>query len=176
MNLIQSIEAGLKNGAKFVGFTYTSKKHNETARYTMLLGANYLKACEADLLELELLARDAKGIEAIVIAKQIESLRESIAAKNEGRFHRDYKKPNLYRQVVPGVQIATNDLTCEVWGFEHARKILIPGVYKRVNSSPETLVKARIRRGLKTGKFKSLCLDLGNMHSARINGETIELY
>lgn len=173
MNIVQSIENALRGGAKWMSFTYTAKKHGETARYTMLLGAYYLKACEDDLLELELRLKEAKGIEAIVIADKIQSLKESLLAAKENRFHRDYKKPGLYADIVNSVQIAKNDLTLEVKGFVYARKVLIPGNYPRL--TPQAQLKAKILKGLKTQNYRTLCLDVGHMHSARINGEVIEL-
>lgn len=162
-------------GAKFISFTYTAKKTGEVARYTLAMGVNYAKVCEADILELELRLKDATGIEAIVLQGQIDSLKESIAAKNEGREHEAYTKAGVYRQVCPGVKLNINDGSLELCGFQHAKAVITPGVYKAVkHRSQETALKAEVRKSLKVGKFKTLCLDPGHAHTVKLNGETIE--
>jgi len=173
--IIEALEQQGK-GAKFISFTYTAKKHNETARYTLQMGVDYVGVCEKDILELEIRLRSASGIEAICIQKQIDSLRESIAAKAEGREHSEYTKKGVYRAICPGVKINLNDNTLELCGFQHAKKVLIAGEYKETkHRTEETRIKAEIRKSLKVGKFKTLSLDSGNVHSAKINGETIEI-
>lgn len=165
------------NGAKFIGVTYTSKKTGEKARYTLAMGVDYVRTCEADILELELRLRDSSGTEAMAILEQIASLKESIQAKAEGREHVNYSKKGVYVDVCPGIQLNTNDNTLEIKGFEHARKVLEAGekLPARKYRSELTEKKDKIRRSLKVGKFKTLCVDPGHIHSARLNGETLEL-
>lgn len=171
--LIKQLEQ--MNGAKFVSFTYTAKKSGEKARYTLAMGVNYTDVCAKDITELEIRLQTATGIETVVIKGQIDSLKESIAAKEEGRGHVNYSKAGLYRAICPGVAINLNDNSLEIRGFQHAKKVLVPGEHKTVNHrSEETKLKAEIRKSLKVGKFKSLCLDTGLAHSAKLNGETIE--
>jgi hypothetical protein len=124
---------------------------------------------------LEIRAKDAKGIEAIVINAQIESLRESIAAKDEGRAHKDYTKADTYAHICPGVKVNRNDGSFELCGFQHAKSVITPGVYKKVNHrTEETRLKAELRKSLKVGKFKTLTLDPGHAHTIKVSGESIE--
>ncbi len=174
-DIIQALESQ-GQGAKFISFTYTAKKHGEKARYTLAMGVNYSEVCQRDITELEIRLQTAKGIESFCLQAQIDSLKESILAREEGREHKDYTKKGLYRSICPGVKINLNDNSLEIQGFQHAKAVLIPGDYKETNyRSEETRMKADIRKSLKVGKFKTLCLDAGLVHSARINGETIEL-
>lgn len=102
--LVESLE-GI-NRCQFASFTYTSKGTGEVARHTVRLGADYKKACEEDLTELQIRLQNADGIEKVVIQGMIESVKESINAKNEGRSHVNYTKSGLYREICPGLQIA----------------------------------------------------------------------
>lgn len=171
--LVEQLEK--MQGARFISFTYTAKKSGETARYTLAMGVDYRKVCENDILELEIRLKDATGIEALCLQAQTDSLRESIAAKDEEREHADYTKKGLYRYICPGVKLNLNDSTLELCGFQHAKKVLVPGEYKPMkHKSEETRLKAEIRKSLKVGKFKTLTLDSGNAHVAKLNGETIE--
>lgn len=173
-NIVEAIEKANGN-PRFASFVYTSKKHNETARYTLLIGASYEKICSDDILELQIRLGNAQGIEKVVIEGIIASLKESINAMREGRDHVNYTKAGLYRPVCQGIKVALNDLTCEVQGLQHAKQVIVPGEYKAVkHRTQETALKADIRKSLKVGKWKTLCLDIGNMSTARVNGEILE--
>lgn len=163
----------LIRGAKFVSATYTAKNSGEIARYTLAMGVNYVEACKRDITELEIRLRDAKGIPAIIIQKQIESLLESIQAHSEGRAHKDYTKPGLYIHVCPGVKLSRNDFSFELWGFQHTRKVKVPGFYPRMTDRAK--LKAETLAGLKTRNFKTLCFDSGHLEKIRVNGEEIIL-
>lgn len=169
--LVESLE-GI-NGCQFASFTYTAKGTGEVARHTVRLGAEYRNACVDDLTELEIRLQKAKGIEKVVIGGLIESVKESIAAIDEGRSHVNYTKAGLYRQIVPGLQMSLNDGSLEVKGFSHAKKVITPGVYKARNfRSEETRIKSEIEKDLKKSKFRTYALE--NLKTAKINGDTLE--
>jgi len=172
--LVEALESQGK-GAKFISFTYKAKGTGEVARHTIATNVDYIGVCERDITELEIRLQSAKGIEAICLKAQIDSLRESINARNEGREHVDYTKAGQYRQVCPGVKVNLNDQTLELGGFSHAKKVLAEGVYKPKNyRSDETRIKDEIRKSLKVGKFRTYALDVGNAIKLKINGDTIE--
>jgi hypothetical protein len=174
MNLTElQNKLGQMNGAKFVGLTYTSKKHGETARYTLLVGADYRKQVEASLLECQLRAKNAQGIELEAIKALIESFEESLKAMDENREHKDYTKAGQYVTIGNGIKVNLNDMSCEIQGLQTARKVLVEGVYPKVNSKPLTIAKNKVRKELPVGRFKTLALDLGNIHDVRLNGEEI---
>jgi hypothetical protein len=166
------------NGARFIGVTYTQKKTGEKARYTLAMGVDYVRVCSDDITELEIRLRETDNVtESMAIVEQIASLRESIAAKAEGREHVNYAKKGVYVDVCPGVQLNTRDNTLEIKGFEQARKVLEAGekLPPRNYRSELTERKDKLRRSLKVGKFKTLSIDPGHIHSVRLNGETLEI-
>lgn len=169
--LIRSLK-GIER-CQFASFIYTSKSTGEVARHTVRLGASYRQACVDDLTELEIQLQSAKGIRKVVIEGVIASVKESIAAIDEGRSHVNYTKAGLYEQICPNLQIAANDNTLELKGFAHAKKVLVPGEHKVRNfRSEETRIKSEIEKTLKKGKFRTYALEV--LKIPRINGETIE--
>lgn len=176
MNIKQLIEA-LENqgkGAKFISFTYLAKSTGELARHTIRTGVDYAGVCADDITELEIRLQNAKGIEAFCLKAQIDSLRESIIAKETGTEHSAYTKRGQYRQICPGVKLNLNDNTLELHGFSHTKKVLQAGEYKAKNyRSDETRIKDEIRKLLKVGKFRSYALDQDYALSAKVNGEEI---
>jgi hypothetical protein len=164
----------IEGRAQFVSCTYTDKRKGETARYTLAIGRNYIRSCEKDLLELKLMLRGARGLQRVVIEGLIDSVQESINARHEGREHLNYTKRGLYLPLCNGIKLFTKDCTLEIQGFEHARKVLVPGLQYLVrHRSPDTALKAKLRAGLRIGRVRTLCLDPGHIHSVRLNGQTI---
>jgi hypothetical protein len=165
----------LLKGPRFVGCTYTAKKTGELARYTMLLAADYKRLCANDIADLQQRVRNARGIEKVVLAGIIDSLEESIAAIDEGREHANYTKKGLYVHICQGLKIHINDGTCEIQGIVHQRKVIIPGEYHEVkHKTPETALRAEIRKDLRIGQFRTLAVDAGHIHSVRVNGDVLE--
>lgn len=162
--------------ATFASFVYTDKKRGEKARYTVTLNASYRKQVEASKLELELRAKDAVGIEAKVIADMIASLNESLAAMDEGREHVNYTKAGQYLNLGDGLKLNLNDNTLEISGLRQSKVVLEKGKpYVAVkHRSEETALKATLRSELPIGKFRTWALDAGHIHTAKLNGDTIE--
>ena len=162
--------------ATFASFVYTDKKRGEKARYTVILNASYRNQVEDSKLELELRAKDATGIAAKVIADMIESLNESLAAMDEGREHMAYTKAGQYLKLGDGLKLNLNDNTLEISGLRQSKVVLEKGkpfvAVKHRNE--ETALKAQFRRELPLGKFRTWALDAGNIHVAKLNGDTIE--
>lgn len=178
-NLVQLLQAASAiQSPRFVSFTYTDKKHGETARRVLLVGESYLGLLESARLEVELTAESAIEfpLEVAIQAKRevLESLDKSIAAHKQGGQSADYTKRGLYETLAPGVKMF-HDGTLELCGVEHSKVILQKGIYKPVKSAPLTLAKNAFRKLTRLGKFKTLCLDAGHAEQARINGETLEL-
>lgn len=178
MNTILDLANAIKNlsgKASFASFVYTDKQRGETARYTVLLNTDYRKQVEASKLELELRAKDAKGIEAKVIADMIASLQESLNAMDEGREHVAYTKAGQYLPIGHGLKLNLNDNTLEISGLRTSKVVLVPGKpYKAVNHrSEETALKAKLRRELPVGRFRTWALDSGNFHAVKLNGEEL---
>ena len=172
-NLIEQVEQ-IKN-CQLISFTYRSKSSNELARHTLRLGVDYKEVCEKDILELTLRLGETKGIEKIVIQGMIDSLKESIKAKEEGREHKDYSKKGIYRSICPGISINLNDNSLELRGFAHAKKVIEAGTFETKNyRSEETRLKDVIRKSLKIGKFRSFALDSGYAEKAKVNGQELE--
>lgn len=156
---------------RFCSVTYTSKNRGETANYILLLNADYKVLCRKDISTLKKRLIKAAQSQKLLIGSLISSLKESIAAMNEGREHIDYTKKGLYVPICQGLKVAVNDMTCEIQGLEISRKVIVPGK----PSEPKSIRSFLRQKYCRTGKFRTLAVDLGHFHSARINGETLEL-
>jgi predicted RNase H-related nuclease YkuK (DUF458 family) len=172
--LVNQFIQNLRNGAQFVSVTYTAKSTGETARYTLLVRQKYIDLLEKSILECEIQLQTASGVQAMALAEQKFSLEKSLEAHNRGEQNEDYTKKGMYNEVVPGIN-QFKDGTFELKGLQIAKVVLVPGTYTKVNHRNElSAAKAKLRKDLPIGKYKTLCLDLGNLKSVRMNGETVE--
>lgn len=182
---------------QFVSFDYRTKiKCNakgvqvdggELSRYTMILGASYLRLLEQSLLALrlftnrELMAIAEKSKDLMVIhfifdARNavIASLEKSIEAHKAGLQNPDYTKAGQYQQIAGGLNLNLNDNSLQLFGLVQSKVTLEKGMHKVVNSAPLTIAKNLIRKELPIGKFREFALDLDTVSGARINGSTLE--
>lgn len=168
INLVAAL-ASFK-GCRFASLTYTSKSANETARYNVLLGFDYLASVRASLTELTSKRANLSGIDAIAADELLKSFQKTLDGTQDG-----YTKAETYQGTsVPGLKINTVDNSLQLFGLVESKVVIIPGVYKTVNSAAKTIAKDALRRTLSIGKFKEFALDSGCIHSARVNGERIE--
>jgi hypothetical protein len=171
--IISAFARATGHGPSFVGVTYTAKKTGETARYVFSIGTNYLNLLNKSLVELGGISVESELDKAAHAAVKA-SLEKSIAAHEKGEQSDDYTKKGMYRDLSPGVK-EFNDGTCEIAGIQISRKVITPGVYKTVNSAPLTLAKQAIEKQLSKSKYKTLCIDAGNLESIRVGGNEIEV-
>lgn len=168
-------------GAKFVGLTYTSKSTNETARYTLILGASYINLLEKSLLELELKEKEledfAKTNElSLAATKQayrelVESTKKSLEAHKMGKQNENYTKAGVYATISPNLKVSLNDGTYEISGLTHTKEVIVPGSYKEMMSSAKTIAKNKLKKDLPIGRYRTFCLDPEHFGSMKMNGD-----
>lgn len=166
----------------FASFTYTTKGTGETARYNIQLGFDYHRAVEKSIVDLECLDLKAlateKKIDFALMAQAASevraSLEKTIAAHARGEQNDDYTKAGQYVPLFNGLNVNKTDNSFQLFGLVQSKVSLVPGIHKEVKSAPLTIAKNTIRRCLSVGKFREFALDSGVVHTARLNGETIE--
>jgi hypothetical protein len=170
----------LAGKSQFISFTYTSKGTGEIARHTLIAGANYHNLIEKSKLALELMpiselvqAGVAPDFAEKAKNEILASFDKTLAAHAKGEQNEDYTKRGQYVSLGAGVNLNLNDNSIQFFGLSHAKVIITPGVYKTVNSRPLTIAKDKIRALLPVSKFREFALDVENLQSARIAGETL---
>lgn len=167
--------AQLLSRSSFIGVTYTSKKHGDTSRYVLRINTPYKTFLEKRILETELrLKEETDQITLMALTEMLISFKKSLEYHLKGEQNPDYTKLGLYEHLGNGVQLNKNDKTLELAGIQHSRVTLVPGEYKEVkHRTPVTAKKAELGRTFE--EWKTLSIDLDHFHSARLNGETVEI-
>ena len=174
LNMVAAVDLiaalGGINGCRFASFDYTAKGSGEKARHTVLLGFSYKTCLKNSLRELKEIRPNLDGIDAIAADELLASLQKSLDGTQDG-----YTKGHVYADTaISGLKVNTNDNSLQLFGLAHAKVVLVPGTYPVVKSSPKTLAKEKLKKELPIGKFREYALDGEVIHSARVNGETIE--
>lgn len=162
--------------AVFIGVTYTSKKTGETARHVMNLGVSYLGSVQKAIEELVAVNREGlTGLEIQALDEVIDSYRNTLEKHSKGEKNDAYTKKDTYLDIIPGLKLNLNDGTFELHAMSVSKKVLIPGVYKPVNSRPLTIAKDKWKKGLAVEKYRSFSIDVGHFDSIRIGGNELEV-
>lgn len=162
--------ASLSNvGARFASFTYASKGSGEVARHVVALGVNVERAYRRDLAVLQGKRNTLSGVELQACDELIASLQNSL---EKGIGNNDaYTCADTYTPVCKGVKVHKENGELHVFGFSMGKTVLEAGEHKKVKSSEKTIAKNKLRKGLKSGKFRQFAF--GNVASARIEGKTL---
>jgi hypothetical protein len=180
-NLIAEITKQITNiqGCQFASLTYLSKGTKELARHTINLGFNYHTLVLKSITELEILISESTAtwteLQKTAAANVMASLQKTVEAHARGEQNEDYTKKDQYIPIANGVNVNTTDNTIQLFGLAHTKTVLVAGEYKKVNSKPLTIAQNEIRKQLSISKFREFALDLTQVDSARVNGNTLEL-
>ena len=180
-NLIAQIakQIGEIQGTKFVSFTYLSKKANELARHTLILGADYHTLVEKSVTELEILISENETtwttLQKQAAANVMSSLKKTLDAHARGEQNDDYTKKGQYVPIGHGLNLNTTDNSLQLFGLSHNKVVLVKGEYPTVNSRPLTIAQNEIKAQLSISKFREFALDLSQVAQCRINGNTLEM-
>lgn len=164
---------------QFVSFVYLSKKAGELARHTVNIGFSYHALVEKSVKELEtIIALDSakwSELQKTAANNVLASLRETLAAHERGEQNPAYTKAGQYVPIGNGVNVNMNDGTIQVFGLANQKRVIVPGVYPKVNSRPLTIAQNEIKAQLSISKFREFALDPENIAAAKVDGETLVL-
>ncbi len=170
LSLLAPIAQTVNTGARFASLTYTAKGTGEKARHTVQLGVSLENAYQADIATLQAKRATLQGVDAIACDELLASLRESLD-KGIGN-NSAYTCADTYTQIAKGIRAHKETGALYITGASIQKAVIVPGVHKVVKSSEKTIAKNALRRELKSGKIRTFALD--EIHSAKMNGETLE--
>jgi len=199
MNTIKNVlnEFLAIKGAKFVSLVYTTKGHNELARYKILVGCDIERIYRRDYAVLRRMVRKTSLLavghpKRKALLERLASMRESLKNQigNNKRFTRQCTFESLGNGVsklftsgmyhVKGIQVSKVKI-CKACAHEQNKGEVCEsckaplGIYKKVNSTEKTLAKNEIRRKEKQSKIREFKLSSSQLGVAKLNGKTLEI-
>lgn len=179
-DLIQKF-ASLK-GAKFIGINGYTNKSGEVSNQIINCNVNITNAKKADLETLKNFPAsklndiaEKVGATKEVAMEAIEAMIDS-AEKNlsNHKTKQSEAQTDAYTHLGKGLKFHNETGDLYITGFANNKTVLVEGEYKKVNSSPKTLVKKEITKGLKMYKFRNFRLsNIGK--ELHVTGSTVQL-
>ena len=152
--------------SRFASVVYTSKETGEKALFLIHLNVNYRGILTRDLAVLSRTATPEVSYMSLAKEELQCSLRESLEGHNS-RF----TKAGYYSRLKVGYPVKYHKEVMYFDALVVSKRVLVPGVEKFVNHNKLTLAKNKLRKLLKTNKFREFRLD--GVESARLNGRGI---
>jgi hypothetical protein len=150
----------------FISVKNYRNEQGEVSNYVINIGADYGTAKNADTETLKD-AKNFEGVKGYSDEARLALLTANLKPSNQSKAQTD-----AYTTICPNVRMHNETGRIYVFGFRISKTVLVEGVYPSVNSSPLTLAKEAIRKGLKAPKFRQYCLD--KLVEIRMKGETLE--
>lgn len=165
------------NCPSFVSILNYKNKQGEISNYVLNLGVSVEKAKEHDTLFL----MDDVNFDSIVFPEGLKpyalgawrEMQKSHGDTEAGENNHTNGQTDAYVTVCPNIRVHKDSQRVFVYGFHVSKTVLVPGVYKKVNSSGNTLAKNHIRKYLRVPSFRQMAFD--TLQSVKIKGEEIEI-
>ena len=180
MNTIDVVTAIARHGkgAQFVSFLYRTKKTDELARFTVVLGVNLETLYKRDVEVLEVMASSLISFDLNhqrAILTLLESRRESL---EKGIGHNScYTQEGIWTETgIGGIRYREDIGTIQICGkvIPNSKHVIEAGVHPiSANSSPLTLAKRHVRMILPSWTWRSFCLT--NIRRIAANGMVLIL-
>jgi len=159
-------------GVSFVSIKGYTNQQGEVADHVFNIGADYMKAKEADikfLQELDLTKGQWKS-DMVTMAKAKAELIQSLTKPDETRSQ---AQADAYTHICKGVKVHNDTGVLYVYGNRVKKTVHVEGEYPVKNSRPLTVAKDELRKLLKTGSFRQFIM--AEASSFKANGETLEV-
>lgn len=172
-------EASKITTPRFVAIKNYTNKNGEVSNYLINLGTKVDNAKRKDVVILEELnLNDLFKPFELVIAKvareeMLKSALKNIKPDLKDRTTQSQGQTNAYTDVAKNIRVHNETGNIFIFGKVVKKEVLIKGEYPTVNSSDKTLAKNRIRKILKTPKYRSFSLE--ELKTVKMNRKTLTL-
>lgn len=165
--IIRETVTNALNSVSSASFCYLEYKNasNEVSRYKLLLNTNFMSMYKSDLVTLTNLETKSE-IEETAKNELIESVKKSI----ETEFQHDQNPTKNMTSITKSIKFHEEKDELYIHAVSLEKKVIVPGVYKTVNSSEKTIAKNKIKKQLKQSNIRFFKLNLQSLKRISANG------
>jgi hypothetical protein len=153
------------NGVQFVNIANYKNKQGERANVLLNVGASLHKAKQKDLYKLKN-THCVDQIAELARLELIQSIEKPAATRSEGQ-------KSAYVEICNGVRMHIETRKLYVFGLQVKKIVIDKAEYKQVKSSAKTIEKNKLKKQLKSAKFRQY--EIGNFDSVTIDGNKLVL-
>jgi hypothetical protein len=176
INVIKTIfEAAQIGKAQFVYIKNYRNQQGEVSNYLINLGMSYDEQRLKDIAKLEAKKFEQDTIKEIARREMLDSKIKNTS--DETRTNASKAQIDAYLELCNNVKLHKESFELHMKSFLVKKEIIIPGVYKPVNSSDKTIAKRQIGKELDLSTDNYRQFKFANMDQTviSINGEKIEI-
>lgn len=163
----------LRTGSTFLNLHKYCNEAGEIADYNIIFHMSYENALKRSCAILEALVPDS-DLQAMAKHELLESYHKSIEKmavtpieEIDDAYTRFFEADGSY---IKGVKLHTKTGHLHLYGLVHQKRVLTPGVYKKVNSKPLTIEKSKLSRTVPAGKFRQFRLLPTQVERIKVEG------
>lgn len=169
------------SGAKFIALNgYFAKTSGEISDRIINVNISIENAKIADLQTLQSVSENQLSIFALQSGIALDqfkiALAEMLTSANrnlsDDKTAQSIAQTNAYITITPAIRFHVESAKFHILGQSIAKKVIVPGEYKHVNSSQKTLAKNYLTDALnlRAGKIRTFIVD--NIDHVKVSGET----
>jgi len=174
--IIKAVTSGVSKGARFVSFLYKAKGSGESAIYTINMGVDLSTAYQTDLEKLQANLDSLGGYEHQACGEMIASIHNSLTQHATGEKNTAYKLKDTYENIGKAIRLTKETGDLQIYGFVVNKQVLVEGEHKQVKSSQKTLAKKKLKRDMKSAKFRPFIVTPEHISGIRMNGDVLEIH
>lgn len=164
------------NGTQFVAIRNYENSKGEVANHVVNLNVDYGKAKLKDietLKNLDVSTLDSKGLGKDLMEQARQALLGAAISPNKARSN---GQTEAYKTICNGVSVyvgqdESKQGEIKIFAMAVSKKVIVEGVYPKVNSRPLTIAKNIIKKELKATKFRRLTLN--NVGAVKAQGNEL---
>jgi hypothetical protein len=163
--------AKLKPASTFLSLIGYRNENFEIANYSISFNMSYTNALQRSIATLEGLSLQT-DLERQAREELLTSYRKSLSnpEKVEEREPAYTYYVDADDKPIKGIKLHIATGTLHLYGLVSQKRILLPGIYKTVNSKPLTIAKQKLSRLCSVGKFRQFKLTSNNVDSINVQG------
>lgn len=149
--------AKLRTSSTFLNLHRYTNASGEIADFNIIFHMSYENALKRSINILERVIPDSdlqSQAKAECLTSFVESLKkiDEVAVEDiDDAYLRFFNDDQSY---IKGVKLHAESATLHLYGLVHQKRVIVPGVYKTVNSRPLTIEKDKLRRLTPVSKFR----------------------
>lgn len=178
MNKIEFVTelAALRTGSTFLTLHKYENAKGEVADHLIVFHMSYENALKKSLelarahVAVSELEKQARNEVIASYEKSLKKMAETPVEEIDDQYQRFIDTDGSY---IKGVKVHRDTSELYVYGKAHLKRIITPGIYKKVNSRPLTIAKREIQKLCPASKFRQYKVNPSQLEKIRVENLTL---
>jgi hypothetical protein len=153
--------AKLRTSSTFLSLMGYRNEHSEVADHNIIFHISYESALKRSIIALQPIV-PASDLETTAKEELLASFKQSLANLKETPMEELEDAYDHFKDedgsYIKGVKLHRESDTLHLYGLEVQKRIIMPGIYKKVNKRPLTIAKDKLKKLCPVSKFRQFII------------------